>query len=253
VESSGGSDSLKTDMRLPTIEGIIRRRILANFRVEPSIIQREIPDRFRPKLQEGFAVAGICLIRLEHIRPKRMPEIIGISSENAAHRVAVMWDEGGEPHEGVFISRRDTSSELNHLLGGKIFPGEHHHASFEVIESSEAIKLSMKSDDGTVAVDIEGEITKSLPATSIFDSLSAASKFFEGGSLGYSVTKDRARLDGLKLETREWHVEPLQVSKAYSSYFSDSNKFPQGSVQFDHALIMRDIAHEWHSADDLFV
>ena len=52
-------------MRLPIIQGVIRRRILANFRVDPEIMQREIPARFRPKLQNGFAVAGICLIRLE--------------------------------------------------------------------------------------------------------------------------------------------------------------------------------------------
>jgi uncharacterized protein YqjF (DUF2071 family) len=69
-------------MRLPVIQGTIRRRILANFRVDPEAIQRELPDRFRPKLQNGFAVAGICLIRLEHVRPRMTPEIVGITSEN---------------------------------------------------------------------------------------------------------------------------------------------------------------------------
>ncbi len=70
-------------MRLPVIQGTIRRRILANFRVDPEIMQREIPSRFRPKLQKGLAVAGICLIRLEHVRPRLMPEIVGLNSEKA--------------------------------------------------------------------------------------------------------------------------------------------------------------------------
>jgi len=48
-------------MRLPVIQGIIRRRILANFRVDAQAMQREIPARFRPKLQNGLAIAGICL------------------------------------------------------------------------------------------------------------------------------------------------------------------------------------------------
>ena len=122
-------------MRLPVIQGVIRRRILANFRIDPEVMQREIPARFRPKLQNGWAVAGICLIRLEHIRPKRLPEIVGLNSENAAHRVAVIWDEAGDAREGVFISRRDTNSQINHLLGGQIFPGEHHAAHFSVNES----------------------------------------------------------------------------------------------------------------------
>ena len=128
-------------MRLPVIQGTIRRRILANFRVDPETMQREIPTRFRPKLQNGFAVAGICLIRLEHIRPRSMPEIIGLNSENAAHRVAVTWDEEGVAREGVFISRRDTGSKISHLLGGRIFPGEHHPASFSVTESESEMSI----------------------------------------------------------------------------------------------------------------
>src|SRR6266496_6810347 len=138
-------------MRLPTIQGVIRRRILANFRIDPEVMQRHLPSRFRPKLHKGFAVAGICLIRLEHIRPRSMPEIIGLDSENAAHRVAVIWDNGaGVTREGVFISRRDTSSQINHLLGGRIFPGEHHQASFSVTESDSEVSLAMKSDDTKV-------------------------------------------------------------------------------------------------------
>ena len=240
-------------MRLPTIQGVIRRRILANFRIDPQVMQRQLPSRFRPKLHDGFAVAGICLIRLEHIRPRLMPEIIGLNSENAAHRVAVLWDDAGVTREGVFISRRDTNSQLNHFLGGRIFPGEHHQASFSVAESGSEITFSMKSADAAVKVEIEGKIADELPSTSIFSSLAEASSFFEGGALGYSVTSEPDRLDGLKLETREWRVEPLQVRRVYSSYFSDEEKFPKGDIRFDHALIMRNVEHEWHSADDLYV
>lgn len=240
-------------MRLPTIQGVIRRRILANFRIDPQVMQRQLPSRFRPKLHEGFAVAGICLIRLEHMRPMMMPEIIGLNSENAAHRVAVLWDDAGVAREGVFISRRDTNSQLNHLLGGRIFPGEHHQASFSVAESGSEIKLSMESTDAAVKVEIEGEIVDELPPTSIFSSLAEASSFFEGGALGYSVTSEPDRLDGLKLKTSEWRVEPLQVRSVYSSYFSDEEKFPKGDIGFDHALIMRNVAHEWHGADDLYI
>lgn len=240
-------------MKLPTIQGVIRRRILANFRVEPEVMQRQLPPRFRPKLHNGFAVAGICLIRLEHIRPQRMPEIIGLSSENAAHRVAVLWDEDNESREGVYISRRDTDSQINHLLGGRVFPGEHHAARFTIAESGDAIELSMRSDDGDVAVDVAGVIGQSMPSTSVFASLAETSKFFEGGSLGYSVTRDPGRLDGLKLETKDWRVEPLHIEKVYSSYFADAEKFPAGSIAFDHALMMRNVAHEWHNANDLYL
>ncbi len=111
----------------------------------------------------------------------------------------------------------------------------------------------MTSDDAVASVEIDATIANELPATSIFSSLAEASRFFEGGSVGFSVTSDAGRLDGLELDTKEWRVEPLEVRKAYSSYFSDEQKFPRGSVEFDHALIMRNIAHEWHTVDDLYV
>jgi uncharacterized protein YqjF (DUF2071 family) len=245
-----GGDSA---MRLPTIEGIIRRRILVNFRVDPQVIQNILPSQFRPKLHQGQAIAGICLIRLEHIRPKMLPQIVGISSENAAHRIAVLWAEDGLTQEGVFIPRRDTNSRLNYILGGRIFPGEHHKAEFKVDDNDSRIVFSMKSEDKDVAVKVVGRVSEELPQTSIFQSLSEASSFFETGSLGYSVTTDANRLDGLRLQTKEWRVEPLEVEQVYSSYFADESKFPKGSAEFDHALIMRNISHEWHTASDLHV
>jgi hypothetical protein len=228
--------------------------MLVNFRVDPEVMQRHLPNRFRPTLHEGYAVAGICLIRLEHIRPKLLPPIAGLSSENAAHRVAVLWeDESKQLQEGVFIPRRDTNSLMNHLAGGRIFPGEHHRASFVTHQSDSEISLEMKSEDESVAVRIAGSITDKLPESSIFSSLSEASSFFEKGSLGYSVTSNSNRLDGLMLETKQWRVEALDVCDVSSSYFANESLFPRGSVEFDHALIMRNIEHEWHSAPDLYI
>lgn len=236
-------------MRLPAIEGVIRRRILVNYRVDCQVILPLLPPRFRPKLQNGQAVAGICLIRLEHIRPKMLPEIVGIASENAAHRIAVLWDdENGGTREGVYVPRRDTDSSLNHLLGGRVFPGEYNLATFEVEDSGSQIDFHMKSNDGTVAVDVRGSVSDSMPESSIFGSVSEASAFFEAGSLGYSARSNSDQLDAIELKTREWRVEPLNTEKVYSSYFADQKRFPKGSVEFDHTLIMRDIAHEWHTA-----
>lgn len=240
-------------LRLPTIQGIIRRRLLVNFEVDAEIAQRQLPARFRPKLHEGKAIAGICLIRLEHIRPKGWPETVGMSSENGAHRIAVLWDEDGATREGVFIPRRDTNSTFNHLLGGRLFPGEQHSASFEVQESETEISLSMKAKDNAVAVEVSGSVAESLPANSIFKSLQAASTFFEKGSLGLSVTNDPQRLDSIALKTDQWRVEPVDLKSVYSSYFADESKFPKGSARFDHALLMRNINHEWLSASDLYL
>ncbi len=235
-------------IKLPTIQGIIKRRILVNYRADKNIIQNILPKQFRPKLHNDDAIAGICLIRLEHIRPHFTPEFVGLSSENAAHRIAVLWEnEAGETCEGVYVPRRDTDSMLNHLAGGKIFPGEHNKADFEVAEADNKIDFEMKSDDGTVRVKLKGEISEDFPESSIFSTLAEASKFFENGSLGYSVKQSGRELDGILLKIKDWKVESLAVNFIESSFYNDGNVFPKGSIEFDHALIMQNIIHEWKS------
>ena len=234
-------------MVIPVVKGTIARRILVNFRADPDVVQAQLPSPFRPKLHDGNAIVGVCLIRLEHIRPAMLPALVGIASENAAHRVAVQWDENGQTREGVFIPRRDTNSRLNHLLGERVFPAQSQLADFQVQSTDKHINFHMRSHDGNVEVRVAGEIQNALPSSSCFASLPDASKFFEGGSLGYAVRHNADCLDGLELKTLHWRVEALTVSDVFSSYFADESKFPKGSVIFDHALIMRNIEHEWHA------
>ena len=73
--------------------GRIRRRILVNWVADPEPVARLLPAPFRPKLLRGRAVVGVCLIRLEGLRPEALPNALALSSESAAHRVAVEWDD----------------------------------------------------------------------------------------------------------------------------------------------------------------
>ena len=239
-------------MRLPLLRGVIRRRMLLNFRVDASVMTAFLPRPFRPKLHRGQAVAGVCLIRLEQIRPAGFPTMLGISSENAAHRVAVIWKgKSGEEQEGVFVPRRDTGSLLNHLAGGRLFPGEHHFAEFDVKDDGKRIDFAMRSRDEQVRVTLCGRESEGWPAGSCFSSLAESSRFFEAGSLGYSVTSDATRYDGLRLHTNHWKVGAMDVERLDSSFFANRALFPAGAIEFDHALIMRNIPHEWRGEDDL--
>jgi hypothetical protein len=237
------------NMKIPAITGIIRRRILLNYRVAPDVAQAILPGNFRPKLIAGHAIAGICLIRLEQIRPKGMPGIFGISSENSAHRIAVEWeDDSRSPREGVFVPRRDTDSRLNALAGGRIFPGTHHLSRFTVNDQDDRISLSVVADDiAPPLVDFCVSAAEEFPETSIFGGLPESSRFFKAGCVGYSSRSDSSVLDGLLLEVENWSVFPLTAESVRSAYFDDSSIFPPGSIEFDHALLMRDIQHQWHS------
>jgi hypothetical protein len=234
-------------MFLPTIRGTIDRRILVNYRVDPDVLAAQLPAPFEPKIINGHGMVGICLIRLKHVRPTMMPKWLSISSENAAHRAAVKWPGG----EGVFVWRRDTNSRFNALVGGRVFPGIHHHARFDCLERDDSYEVSIRSDDGDTSIDVAGALAVELPATSIFGSMDAASEFFRGGSLGYSVTRESGRFQGLELRCHEWRMEPMKVKAVRSSFFEEESRFPRGSIAFDSALLMRGIEHEWHGRPDL--
>ncbi len=180
-----------------------------------------------------------------------MPRWLGITSENAAHRAAVEWDEGDKVREGVYIWRRDTSSWLNALAGGRVFPGMQSHARFNVQESDTHFEVALQSDDGITSLSVVGDLSDRLPTGSAFDSLADASRFFEKGSLGYSATPDPQRFHGIELWCERWQVEPLAVSAVQSSYFNNGSVFPTGSIEFDCALLMRGVEHEWHGKQDI--
>jgi Uncharacterized conserved protein (COG2071) len=238
-------------MKFPVIRGVIDRRILVNYRADPEVVEELLPAPFRPKVINGFAVVGICLIRLRKLRPTFLPSWFGISSENAAHRIAVEWDEDGSVREGVFVRRRDSNSWLCTLGGGWLFPGVLHHARFEVIENADRYRVDLQSGDGTTRISVRGRQGKQLPPTSLFESLDEASAFFRAGALGYSPIADPTRFQGLELRCSKWRIEPLDVEVVRSSYFEDEAHFPRGSIEFDSAFLMRGIAHEWHGHPDL--
>ncbi|MCO8122665.1 DUF2071 domain-containing protein [Stieleria sp. TO1_6] len=238
-------------IRLPAIRGIIDRRILANYCIDVECMAAVLPPPFRPWCVAGKAIGGICLIRLKQLRPRWLPVPWGLRSENAAHRIAVQWDSDQGIRRGVYIPRRDTDSRLNSIVGGRLFPGIHHHARFDVRETEDQFSVTMTRDDGHANVHVAGRVASEFPAASVFDDVEAASEFFAAGSVGYSDTASPGRFDGLELRCANWRVEPLVVSEIQSGFFDDHSRFPAGSVTFDNALLMRQIDHQWHGHPDL--
>lgn len=234
------------NLRLPVISGTIARRLLVNFRADPDVIRRFLPAPFRPKIINGVGLIGICLIRLERMRPKGLPAFCGFNSENGAHRIAVEWDVAGRRCEGVFIPRRDTSSRINALVGGRVFPGVHHHSQFNVEDSGGRCRINVIDETKADLLSVCAHESRGIEAGSIFATMHQASEFFRCGSVGYSVRRETGVFDGLELHAFQWEMRPLKIEWARSSFFFDERRFPKGSVVYDSAFLMRGIEHEWH-------
>jgi hypothetical protein len=238
-------------MKFPRLAGVVERRLLVNYRVDPDVLAAVLPSPFRPQVVGDWGVAGICLIRMGSVRPRHLPARLGVRSENAAHRISVEWDTDDGVARGVYIPRRDTDALLNAVVGGRLFPGEQHRARFDVHEDDDDLRVSFASADGTTSVSVHVRPVAELRGSTLFADLAEASAFFERGSVGYSARHEGDRFDGLALHTDAWAVEPVEVVQARSSVFDDATRFPPGSTVLDCALLMRQVPVQWRALPQL--
>src|SRR5215467_10389058 len=207
---------------LPLIEGVIARRVLLNFRADVDIVQRLLPAPLKVDQHRGHAIVGVCLIRLEDLRPRGVPAPLGLSSENMAHRVAILYptDDGMRP--GVFIWRRETDKRVVELLGGRLFPGVHHHARFRVREDHDSLRMDVISDNGEADVSFTARKLVEWRGTPTFETFPEVSEFFRKGDCGFSCSLHGDELEGLQLKTHTWSMVPMEVESQRSAFFSDS-------------------------------
>ena len=229
------------------VTGVIDHRILLNFRVAPEVMQKNLPKKFTPKIINGYAFGGICQVSLSEMRPKGAPLWLGMNSHNIAHRIAVNTQEG----EGVYVTRRYTNSTINNLLGGKVFPGVYQKACFDVVVSDDKYNVTVTNERKDSIMIIKAEVASELTKGSLFSSTLEVSDFFKKGNIGWSSRANDNHYDTIELMTEEWNMEPLHVEESFSAFFSDTQTFPEGSVEFDNAMIMRKLKHSWVTKDEL--
>lgn len=236
---------------LPKLEGVIARRVLLNFWVDPEVAQELVPPPLEVATQAAYAVAGICLIRLEQLRPKGIPAGLGASSENMAHRIAIRYPAQDGLRDGVFIWRRETDRALVKLLGGRLFPGVHGRARFRVSEDPDRLTYRVQSEDGDARVELDVRVADEWRPTKLFPTFEEVVRFFERGDCGYSCSLREDRLEGMRLRSLEWHMIPLSVQKVESTFYENPDRFPPASIGLDGAVLMRGVPHEWHGLNEI--
>ena len=238
-------------MRTRALQASMERRLLVNYRVDPDTLASFLPAPFRPALVDGHGVAGICLLRLGHIRPAGLPARVGLTTENAAHRIAVCWDTADGPITGVYVPRRDTSSRAATLAGGRLFPGWQHLARFEVEEGAGRFRMHVESRDRAVEILVAAHVADTVMAGSVFSNLDAASRFFQCAPVGYAATPSPGVFDGVELATDDWEMRPLHIDESSSSFFGHPDRFPPGTATIDSAFLMGGLDTTWHAQPKL--
>lgn len=229
----------------------MERRILVNFRIDPQILAPQLPAPFKPKVVNGYALGSVCLVKLKNMCPHYLPITWGPSSENSAHRFLVEWETQHQHQEAVYITRRDTNSFLNQVIGGTLFPGEYIQSYFKTQDTKGEHQIEMKSRDHQTKIFVKGQTCDSHPNNSVYPSLEAAETEIRKETLGYSKTKIAHHFDGVRLHCRNFNLQSFKVQELHCSFFNDTDRFPEGSIDLDSAFLMKEIDHTWEPCPSL--
>jgi hypothetical protein len=148
-----------------------------------------------------------------------------------------------------FVPRRDTSSRLAPVLGGRAFPGTMAHGRFDVDAGGDGVHVRYRSDDGVVGIEVRARHAEALPGSALFETADEASEFFRRDSVGFSPARGGGTCQGVELQTAAWNVRPLDIECVHSSWFDDEVRFPRASIELDSALLMRDMPARWVAHD----
>jgi hypothetical protein len=219
-------------VRITPVHGVIERRLLVNYRLDPDVAKEVLPAPLRARLIGGYAVAGIALAHLGKIRPAGLPAVVGLSRETGMHAIAVEWEGARSLHTGVFVVHHDSAGAG---------PGWRlrRAARFTVDERADGLRVAYISRDRTVRVDIDVSLAAGLAGSALFRDVRAATRFLELDGPGGVAWGPSLR--GLKLSAGDRCIGAARVRTVTSSIFADTSVFPAGSVHLDSALLLRDL------------
>ena len=223
-------------MRIIPVRGVIERRLLVIYRLDPDVAKGLLPAPFRTRLTSGYAVAGIALAHLGRLRPAGLPPVTGLSRESATHGIAVEWESPRSLHTGVFVVHRDSAGTV---------PGRHFRRApmFTVEERTDGLRVAYSSRDRAVQVDVDVSLATALEGSALFRDVRAAARFLElDGANRAAGAAWTPQPRGIKLSAGDGCISAARVRTAASSIFANTSVFPPGSVHLDSALVLRDLA-----------
>jgi hypothetical protein len=215
----------------PALRGRIARRILVDWLVDAQEVVGALPDGLHLRLVDGRAVVGICLIELDALRPRGLPEAMGRSVSAVAHRVSVC---DGSGQTGVYVPRRDTPSIAAQAMGGRIWPGVHGPADVRWTKSPGRLRVTAVGPELDVAVEVA--FAPASPAGADLVALHASEP------IAWSPGR-RGGLEVAELRCETFQASPVQVLGASSTWLA-STFGPLGPAR---ALEMHDVPVRWRT------
>ncbi|MEM8883123.1 MAG: DUF2071 domain-containing protein [Planctomycetota bacterium] len=191
---------------LPDIRARLRERFVINFRVDPDVLQRRLPDWLAPQLIDGAAVASYCLLDLDQVTFGPVPDKLGVRNRNCAQRYGIIDTRSGEPC--VYVAERNTDSRLGSFITGLGFPGHHPRLDVAMDAVDDGWRIEV-GDGGATPLFAARLQPASETRSTLFPSTDAFAAFLAGGVRSYCPATDAAKLNVVDMHKQDTHYEPL--------------------------------------------
>ena len=190
--------------------GVVRRRFLVSYAVEPSLLSTKVPPGAELSTHNGFAWVSACFVDLADMRPSFVPKGLGSRFYYLIHRTrARLPYPDGSLRESVLVLEANMNKTFLALLGRVTTGVKFRVREIDLVEEDDGWELSMIGNGSVLyqASIPRSSIGDSLPGDSMFENTSHADRFLLGVSYGREWDKPNGRLRllccGRQLHPRE--------------------------------------------------
>jgi len=212
-----------------TMVGTLDRCWLFTFQTPESEAIRLLPDPLRPVTRAGLAFWNIVVSHVRAMRPKGMPQWLGVSYWHVAYRLyASFVTPGGETMEGLWFARSECDSRLMALAGNLATDYRFHTARITVDQDDAAVGIEIGSSDARSSARICRAAEPALPPCSAFGSIEEAASFLKYKPFGLSVDK-RGRVCVVRIVRDEssWRSRAAHVVWQHWPFIEGKNVRPE--------------------------
>jgi uncharacterized protein YqjF (DUF2071 family) len=225
-----------------TMRGLLAHCWLFIYQTPAEAVAHLLPVPLKPVTHRGFAFWNIVVSQIRHMRPRGVPDYLGITYWHTAYRLYVRFHPAsGEPIEGLYFLRSDCDSSLITLAGNLLTDFRFHQAAIDVREGATTVTIQVESPAAPAYAALRPEVPTERPSYSAFSSLEQAAAFLKYKPASITITHDgMANVMHIDRDEAAWRSKLVHIESASWDFLKGRPVLPEICYQVDP------IAYQWN-------
>lgn len=224
--------------------------MLLAYRTPAASVRDLLPPGLELLTRGEWGFWSVVACRIEGMRPRGVPEALGVTYRHVAYRLYVRaTTTGGEPIDGIYFVRSDADSGPIAAAGNAFSDFHFHPARIDLRADGRELRLAVRTggdDAGRAHLRALIGMPSEPPRGSPFHDRNEAAAFLKYRPLGLAVANTprgrRLRLAEVFRDEGDWQETPLQVAEAHWEFF---HRLGQDAIELEHAVLVAPIQYRW--------